>query len=314
MAASPAGVGRWGCSGFWGFDRVSGAKVAGKIAGAPISWGVCEVPGWGHQLGPDRVLAEMRLAGLAGTELGPPGYLPEPVRQLGFHGLRCAGAFAPVLLHDADHDFVDDIAGRLDLLEACGEGVLVVAAVAGQRGYDSSFSLDDGQWDTLLANLDRLAAVAARRGVPAVLHPHVGTVIETPDDVQRLLSGSAVALCLDTGHLVIGGTDPASLARAVPDRIAHVHLKDVDPALAARVRSGELSYTQAVAQGLYTPLGLGSVDVDAIVTALRDNGFDGWYVLEQDTMLSAEPVDEGPVRDVIASVTHLQNVFARMPV
>lgn len=288
-----------------------------KVAGAPISWGVCEVPGWGHQLSAERVLSEMRVAGLSATELGPEGYLPsEPAQAkklLSSHGLTCAGTFAPVLLHDADHDPVADIAGRLDSLNACGADVLVLAAATGAHGYDSRSRLDTAQWKTLLANLDRLADVAARRHVLAVLHPHVGTMVETRADVERALAGSSIRLCLDTGHLLIGGTDPVELARAVPERIAHVHLKDVDEALAFRVRSGELSYTQAVSQRMCTPLGQGDIDIAQIVTTLQHNGFDGWYVLEQDTILTGEPVDEGPVGDVIASVKHLQAVLARIP-
>jgi inosose dehydratase len=294
-----------------------GRTSAAKIAGAPISWGVCEVPGWGHQLSADRVLSEMRVAGLSATELGPEGYLPaEPARLrtlLNSHGLGCVATFAPVLLHDADHDPVADIVGRLDLLNACGADVLVLAAGTGGVGYDSRPTLDRMRWNTLLANLDRLADAAAGRDVLAVLHPHVGTMVATRVDVERVLAGSSIRLCLDTGHLLIGGTDPVELARTAPDRIAHVHLKDVDDALAARVRSGELSYTQAVAQRMCTPLGQGDIDIGQIVTTLQNNGFDGWYVLEQDTILTGEPVDEGPVRDVIASVNYLQTVLARIP-
>jgi inosose dehydratase len=168
--------------------------------------------------------------------------------------------------------------------------------------------LDDAQWATLFANLDRLAGIASARGLLAVLHPHVGTVVETKDDVDRVLAGSSIPLCLDTGHLLIGGTDPLELAKAVPNRIAHTHLKDVDAALAAKVQSGELTYTEAVKAGMYTPLGSGDVDIAGIVSVLRDNGFDGWFVLEQDTILDGEPSDEGPVRDVLASVSYLNAV------
>jgi hypothetical protein len=103
-------------------------------------------------------------------------------------------------------------------------------------------------------------------------------MVETRGDVERVLNGSAIRLCLDTGHLLIGGTDPVQLALEVPNRIAHVHLKDVDASLAARVRTGELTYTQAVRDGMYTPLGAGDVDIVEIVTALRSQGFDGWFV------------------------------------
>jgi inosose dehydratase len=283
-----------------------------KLAGAPISWGVCEVPGWGYQLRPDRVLGEMRAAGLTATELGPDGFLPTDSEKLKAvlreNELVCVGGFVPVVLFEDDHDPADDLAGPLESLVAAGAGVVVLAAATGSEGYDSRPVLDDAQWTTLLANLDRLADLVADRGLLAVLHPHVGTMVETRAEVHRVLAGSSIALCLDTGHLLIGGTDPLELAKAVPDRIAHAHLKDVDALLAAKVRSGELTYTDAVWAGMYTPLGTGDVDIAGIVSLLRDNGFDGWFVLEQDTILDGEPTGEGPVRDVIASVRYLDVV------
>jgi inosose dehydratase len=190
---------------------------------------------------------------------------------------------------------------------------LVVAAATGANGYDARPGLDDAGWATMVTNLDRLADAAAGRGVSAVLHPHVGTMVETRADVDRVLAESSIPLCLDTGHLLIGGTDPVELARALPHRVAHVHLKDVDGALAARVRSGELTYTEAVAQGMYTPLGQGDAGIAEIVSTLRDSDFDGWFVLEQDTVLGGEPADEGPVRDVIASLAYLRSVLAGVP-
>jgi inosose dehydratase len=283
-----------------------------RVAGAPISWGVCEVPGWGYQLDSGRVLTEMRGAGLTATELGPDGFLPTDTEELKSvlreNDLACVGGFVPVILHDADHDPGDDLAAPLEALHAAGAGVVVLAAATGSEGYDSRPVLDDGQWATMLANLDRLGAIASERGLLAVLHPHVGTMVETRADVDRVLDGSSIPLCLDTGHLLIGGTDPLELAKAVPNRIAHTHLKDVDAALAAKVQSGELTYTDAVRAGMYTPLGTGDVDIAGIVSVLRDNGFDGWFVLEQDTILNGEPTDEGPVRDVLASVAHLRDV------
>jgi inosose dehydratase len=285
-----------------------------KIAGAPISWGVCEVPGWGYQLEPNRVLSEMRGAGLTATELGPDGFLPTDADTLKSvlreHDLACVGGFVPVILHDADHDPAADLAGPLAALVASGAGVVVLAAATGADGYDTRPVLDENQWATLLANLDRLRAIASDRGLLAVLHPHVGTIVETKADVDRVLAGSSIPLCLDTGHLLIGGTDPLELANAVPNRIAHTHLKDVDATLASKVQSGELTYTEAVKAGMYTPLGTGDVDIAGIVSVLRDNGFDGWFVLEQDTILGGEPADEGPVRDVLASIDYLQQVTA----
>jgi inosose dehydratase len=283
-----------------------------KIAGAPISWGVCEVPGWGHQLDRDRVMAEMRQAGLTATELGPDGFLPTDTSELtafldGF-GLSCVGGFVPVLLHDDGHDPAEDLAGPLESLVAARAEVVVLAAATGSDGYDDRPELDDAQWKTLLGNLDRLAGIVAERGLTAVLHPHVGTMVETRADVDRVLTGSDVALCLDTGHLLIGGTDPLALTRDVPERIAHTHLKDVDAALAQKVQAGEMTYTEAVAAGMYVPLGAGDVDIAGIVTTLERGGYTGWYVMEQDNILSAAPEGDGPLADVVASVRFLQGL------
>ena len=288
-----------------------------KIAGAPISWGVCEVPGWGYQLGAGRVLKEMREVGLAATELGPEGFLPsEPatmVSVLSEHGLQAVGGFTPLLLHVTEHDPLSDVDRILEGYVASGAQVLVLSAVTGSAGYDSRPQLDEAGWKRLHSNLDRVAELAADRGMRAVLHPHVGTMIETGDEVQQVLEGSSISLCLDTGHLLIGGTDPAELARQAPERIAHLHLKDVDSTIAARVQSGQLTYSEAVRAGMYRPLGQGDVDVPAIVGHIRAHGYNGWYTLEQDTILTEEPNDEGPVADVRTSADYLRTVLAQSP-
>jgi inosose dehydratase len=280
-----------------------------RIAGAPISWGVCEVPGWGHQMAPDRVLAEMRDAGLTATEFGPEGFLPaEPGERsalLKSYGLGAVGGFVPVVLHDPGHDPLPDV--RRALAGFGDARTLVLAAATGRHGYDGRPTLTGESWRTLLNNLDRVAAHATSLGLLATLHPHVGTVVEGPDEVDRVLAGSRIPLCLDTGHLLIGGTDPLELARAAADRVAHVHLKDVDAELTGRVRAGEITYTDAVRQGIYRPLGGGDIDIRAIIAALAATGYEGWYVLEQDTILTAEPdPGAGPVADVLAGVAYLE--------
>ena len=117
-----------------------------KIAGAPISWGVCEVPGWGYQLGADRVLKEMCEVGLLATELGPEGFLPsEPAAMacvLSEHGLQAVGGFTPLLMHVPSHDPVPEVDQILDGYAASGAEVLVLSAVTGSAGYESRPQLD----------------------------------------------------------------------------------------------------------------------------------------------------------------------------
>lgn len=280
-----------------------------RVAGAPISWGVCEVPDWGRQLAPRRVLSEMRELGLTATEFGPAGFLEvEPAaraRQLASYGLTAVGGFLPVVLHDSTHDPLPGADEFTDACLAVGASVMVLAAVTGLVGYDERPLLDDLGWKTLTSNLDQVADHAARRGVQAVLHPHVGTMIERRSEVERLLDGSSVGLCLDTGHLAVGGTDPVELAVSAPDRVKHVHLKDVDLTVADGVLRGERSYRDAVRNGMYKPLGEGDVDIAGLVRQLETAGYRGRYVLEQDVMLAGEPVDAGPVADVRRSLEYL---------
>jgi inosose dehydratase len=284
-----------------------------KIAAAPISWGVCEVPGWGRVLDSERVLGEMSSLGLAATELGPPGYLPEEPASLGAllseHGLRLVGGFLAVVLHDPAQRWstMDDAEDVVELLAAVGAEVLVLAAATGLDGYDLRPSLTDAQWEALVDTAARIADLAARNGLRTVLHPHVGTCVETEAEVERFLADSELPLCLDTGHLLIGGTDPIELAKRHPDRIGHVHLKDVRVAIAEVVRAGQITYTHAVGAGMYVPLGDGDVDVPALVRVLTAAGYTGWYVLEQDTALSGDSTaeDDRPRRDVARSLAHL---------
>jgi inosose dehydratase len=286
--------------------------TARRVAGAPISWGVCEVPGWGHQLAPDRVLDEMTSVGLSATEFGPDEFLPpepqERARTLRDHGLEAVGGFVPVVLHDPDHDPLPEVEQALQRFVAANAAVLVLAAATGLDGYDARPELDETGWRTLLGNLDRLADHAATRGVLATLHPHVGTMVETEQDVRRVLDGASIGLCLDTGHLMIGGTDPVALAVEAADRIVHVHLKDVDAQLVERVRAGHINYTDAVRSGIYRPLGQGDVDITRIVEQLDGAGYEGWFVLEQDTILGGESDGAAALDDVRASLAFLRSL------
>jgi len=290
--------------------------VLERLAGGPISWGVCEVPGWGAELPPDRVLAEMASLGLKATEAGPDGYLGSEadavVRLLERHGLRLLGGFLPVVLHDpARHAESVRAAHRVGaLFEAAGASFLVSAAVT-DLDWSPRIELSGTHWRAICDGLARLDEAAAHHGLTHVTHPHWGTLIETHDDVSRVVDGCDVLLCLDTGHLALGGTDPRWLADEAGDRVAHVHLKDVARPVADRLRAGELTLVTAVQAGLFRPLGEGDAPVAETVRTLERAGYAGWYVLEQDCALpSADiPDGEGPIRDVLRSIEFLRSAL-----
>jgi inosose dehydratase len=254
----------------------------------------------------------MTALGISATEFGPAGFLPEQAAQradvLKQHNLQAIGGFFPVILHDPSKNPLTVVSAELDAYEAAGASIMVLAAETGVAGYDQRHELDAEGWDLFGRNLDAVVKAAADKGIQAVVHPHVGTMIETTSDVDRVLNDTAANLCLDTGHLLIGGTDPARLVRDYAARIGHTHLKDVRKAVAQRVQTGEISYTDGVKAGMYVPLGQGDVGIAGIVRNLLDAGYPGWFTMEQDTILESEPTGEGPVRDVRQSVAFLRQL------
>jgi inosose dehydratase len=284
-----------------------------KVAGAPISWGVSELPGWGHRMPPDRVLAEMKDVGLDATELGPPGYLPDDTgarrRLLDRYGMRLVAGFLATVLHDPRRSAVDEIERQAGVLEASGAEVLVLAAALPGESYDRDKRLDRSEWSTLARSLASAGDIASAHGLRLSFHPHAGTAVARKEDVDVLLEVSSAEICLDTGHLLLGGADPAEVARDAAGRVNHVHLKDIDANLAGRIRSGDITYAEAVVAGLYRPLGQGDLDIEAVFTRLREAGYRGWYVLEQDTALAAEPAPaRGPLEAAAQSLEYFRRI------
>ena len=290
-----------------------------KLAGAPISWGVCEVPDWGLQLRPDRVLRDMRAFGLHATEAGPPGFLPaapaEARALLDSFGLRLIGGFVTAVLHERARraDELASVKRQAEWLAAGGAELVVLAPALAQTGYSGAPSpsgastpapeLSDGAWRDLFDGIDRVAEIADANGLGVAIHPHWGTAIERRHHIERFLEGTAHALCLDTGHIALGGADPLKVARDAGARVRHVHLKDVDGALGARVRAGAISYDDAVRAGLFRPLGEGVARIKDVLGHLRGAGYTGWYVLEHDVMLDGEP-EPGPPEWIARSVEY----------
>jgi inosose dehydratase len=288
-----------------------------RLAGAPISWGVCEVPGWGIELAPRRVLGEMQQLGLTATELGSDGYLPTDPAELkdlcAEFDLEMIGGFVPLVLHQpAELDATIEAARRTaQLMSAAGATVFVTSAVTDwDWGPRTALTADD--WNFAAKSLSIVGDIVGEFGMTQAIHPHLRTVVETRADIEALLDVSDVGWTFDMGHMQIGGMDPLEFIDVAFDRIRHVHLKDVVMDLAAPVFAGDQSIMEGVQAGMFCNLGRGDVPIGAIVTELEARGYDQWYVLEQDAAITSDEPEPGagPLLDVLASIEFLTGIEA----
>ncbi len=286
-----------------------------QIAAAPISWGVCEVPDWGAQLPPQRVLSEMAALGFTQTEAGAAGYLPEDPTELAAiladHGLNLLGGFVPLVLHNRDEReaTLASVHDTAAMFRDAGATYFVTAAIT-TWDWAPRTPLSQAEWQHLYEMLDLVEDIVAEYDLVQALHPHIQTVIEQADEVQRVLDNTRAGWTYDTGHLLIGGYDPIEFGRNYTDRIRHVHLKDVVLDLSAPVMTGEQSIMEGVQAGMFCNLGAGDVAIDQAVQIMVDSGFQGWYVIEQDAAIEGDVPSPGtgPVLDVASSVTYLKGL------
>jgi inosose dehydratase len=272
-----------------------------KVASAPVSWGITEIKGLNAALPYQKVMDEIAEAGYEGTELGPWGFYPIPVKQLeqelSARDLKLLASFVDVPLHDpALFDEGREAVKRvIPLLAALGAPVLILSAratpdrlqVAGRATEPNSLTAQ--QWKDAGAYLQELAQAAGDSGLIPTFHHHAGTYVETPAEIERLFNEvdpELLGLCLDTGHLVYGGGDNLKFIAAYRQVIRHVHLKNIDAAVLTKVWAERLGYVQAVSAGVFSPLERGIVNIPAVLEALKQVGYDGWYVVEQDIDLS----------------------------
>jgi inosose dehydratase len=201
------------------------------------------------------------------------------------------GGFVTAVLHDPARRTAElaAVERQAAWLAAAGAEVLVLAAATGRVGYSRTEEVGDAGWRELFDSFDSVEAIARRHGLALAVHPHFGTVIERAEHVGRFLDGCGHGLCLDTGHLALGGADPLRTLERAGARVRHVHLKDVDRDLAPRVRDRRLDYAAAVRRGLFCALGDGDARIGDVLSLLAGRGYTGWYVLEQDVMLDAAP-------------------------
>lgn len=274
-----------------------------RIATAPVNWNNPDVPEYREWLPYPRMMDEFVEAGYDATEWGP-GMPEDPVElkeALDARGLDMVGAFVGLGFRDAGRH-AEEMSRAMAIarrLHATG-GRLLIAAEAGddrRRGeaghVDESAGLTDEQWANLVRGLHGLADNLAPLGMSVVFHNHVGTYVETAAETARLLDETdpeKVGWCLDIGHLAYGGGNSLRMLEGYGDRVRHIHLKDVDGDILGQAQAGEWSFGRALKAFIFPPLGEGIAQVKEVVGELLARGYDGWFVLEQDTC-AGDPKD-----------------------
>jgi len=285
-----------------------------RLGTNPIAWSNDDLPELGGGTPLETCLAEAREAGFTGIELGNkfPRELAALQAVLGRHGLGLvSGWYGAALRHRGVKAEIAAMRPHLDLLRACGCGVMVFAetsdTVQGRRDVpvaDRPVMRDD-EWPAFLERLGRIGDWMAAQGVRMAFHHHMGTVVETAAEIDRLLSGTpdSVGLLFDTGHLAFAGADPAAVARRWAHRINHVHAKDVRPDVLAQVLRERWSFLDAVVAGVYTVPGDGCVDFAAALRPLAEAGYAGWLVVEAEQ----DPARANPLTYAKAGYAHLRS-------
>ena len=262
-----------------------------RIGINPIAWSNDDLPELGGETPLETCLAEAREAGYAGIELG--NKFPRESAALrpilDRHGLALiSGWYSGRLLERTAAEEIRAVEAHLRLLSDMGCGVMVFAettgSVAGARSTPVSRRphISEAQWPVFAERLTAVADHLRQRGVPMAYHHHMGTVVETEAEIDRLMrsTGESVGLLLDTGHLAYAGADPAAVARRHIARIDHVHCKDVRPAVLTTMRERDRSFLDAVVEGVFTVPGDGAVDFSAVLDVLKAARYRGWLVVE----------------------------------
>lgn len=298
--------------------------IGARIANAPVSWGILEVGEWGDTPY-TAFLDALSTLGYTGTELGPPGYLPTVpealTEALQSRGLEMVGAFVPVAFARWNEGELQRIAEIATHLKRIGSPHMLIAD-GGERGRRSSqdkslpgTGFTEPEWQTFGVALQQIYDVCQNIGLGVQFHHHVGSFIESPDEVVRLLDIAepiGVRLCFDTGHFIWAGGEVLPFVQQYGRLIGHLHLKDVHLDRLNAARETRLDFVNAVKSGIFVPLGDGAIDFEPLFAVLADVNYDGWIVVEQDRL--GEYTVEGALDPQTAagrSIAFLKRCFAK---
>ena len=278
-----------------------------KLGIAPIGWCNDDMPELGAENTFKQTVSEMALAGFTGCEIGNkyPSDPAELKKQLDLRGMRIASRwFSSFLLTKPYEEVEADFIRELDFLAAVGanrinvseqsysiQGKVDVPILTGGHKY----VMNDEEWDRFCDGLNKLGRVARDRGFKLCFHHHMGTVVQTSEETDRMMANTdpeLVFLCYDTGHFTFAGEDPLTMLKKYVDRVGHVHLKDMRLAVVEEARKNNWSFLTSVRNGAFTVPGDGDVDFDPVFEVLSAAGYEGWLLVEaEQDPAKADPLE-----------------------
>ena len=258
---------------------------------SPIAWINDDLPELGGETPVETVLGDAHALGFEGIELGGK-FARDPATlgaQLGEHELALIGGWwSAALLVRSVAEEIAALQAHLRLLEALGSGVFIIAECSNtvhgdrRRPLAATPRLPERQWPELGARLSALARYLEDRGLRLAYHFHLGTVVDGEDDIERFVAHTdpCVGFVVDTGHAALGGIDAERLIRSHPDRVVHVHTKDVRRRVFDDIAARNGSFLDGVLAGMFTAPGDGDLDFRGVAEALIDIDYHGWVVVE----------------------------------
>ena len=287
-----------------------------KIVICPIGWTNDDMPDLGKENTFEQAVSEMALAGFKGTEIG--NKYPKDVKvlkkALDLRGLQIASAWFSAFLttkpyEETEKAFIE----HRDFLHAMGAKVIVVSeqghSIQGQMEtpiFEGKYYMNEEEWKKLADGLNKLGKLAQEKDMKIVYHHHMGTVVQTTEEIDKLMDmtdDNLVYLLFDTGHLVYSGENPVAIAKKYAKRIKHVHLKDVRPEKRDKVKREKLSFLKGVREGAFTVPGDGCIDFEPIFKVLSDNGYEGWLLVEAEQ----DPAVANPFEYALKARNYIQN-------
>lgn len=292
---------------------MSNGKI--KLAIAPIGWTNDDLPELGGQIPFEQCVSEMALAGFTGSEVGNK-YPKDPAvlnKALSLRGLTICNAWFSSFLTTKPYAEVEkDFIKHRDFLYAVGARVIGAAeqghSIQGRQDlsvFDAKPRFSDEEWKRLSEGLCRLGETAKEKGMTLTYHHHMGTGVQTSEEIDRLMESTQTGLLdllYDSGHLVFSGEDHLAVLKKWGKRIKHVHLKDVRPNVVEKVRKDKMSFLAAVKAGAFTVPGNGSIDFSPIFAELKKQGYEGWWVVEAEQ----DPALANPLEYAIKARTYIR--------